>query len=324
MLTDESFSKNDLENSLSRKELSPLIDNEDANEQLPLRDIGSFLRKKSSIFSSKSPDGESTPSDEKLGSSVTGGKATKSSAEQANGSSAFPFPPVNGNRESSVIAINQGSIAKSKDAIAIGIEPPVGNINKVPYITVTAPSNEGEHQKLGGTPPHEAMYSRSSNLPSVAITSEYMGNRSFCGDEETIRLNINLCNDKISNVLIDIKSCDDKISLMIFLIYVFNTTFSWCEKKESRWKEELDSYIKEKDELKGELRHLQNRVEIDLLSQQVHEMSLQNQSYTEENGRLREELRSFRESFSTQMNQVSTQLAVPGRDNVFNSPSTHL
>lgn len=100
-----------------------------------------LLRKRSSTSSSKSPDGESTPSDEKLGSSVTGNKATKSSAEHTN---VFRFSPVNENRGSSVIAKDQGSSTKSKDATVIDIGPPDssddyqnrGNINKVPNITV--------------------------------------------------------------------------------------------------------------------------------------------------------------------------------------------
>ncbi|KAG8174016.1 hypothetical protein JTE90_024162 [Oedothorax gibbosus] len=107
-----SSSKSDLEDNLSREELSSLIDGEDANERLPLRDVRSFPRKKSSTFSSKSPDGESTPSDEKLGSSVTGNKATKNSAEHTD---VFRFSPVNENRESSVIAEDRGSSTKNKE-----------------------------------------------------------------------------------------------------------------------------------------------------------------------------------------------------------------
>ena len=119
MVIGGSSSKNDLENSLSREELSPLIDDEDANEQLPLKDIESFPRKKSSIFSSKSPDKKSTST------------------------SMFKFPSVSENHESSV-----------EGTTTIDIEPFDSlddyqnrrNINEVPNITVTMPSEE--HHEL--------------------------------------------------------------------------------------------------------------------------------------------------------------------------------
>ncbi|MGL9758633.1 MAG: ankyrin repeat domain-containing protein [Wolbachia sp.] len=131
-----SFSKNDLESSSSR-----MTEN--------------FLRKRSSTSSSKSPGKEDIPPDKRLRSSVTGNWATKNSAEHTG---VVRFSSVNENRGSSVIAKDQGSSTKSKDATVIDIGPPDssddyqnrGKINKVPNITVTAPSNKGEHYEPQG------------------------------------------------------------------------------------------------------------------------------------------------------------------------------
>lgn len=152
MVIGGSFSKNDLENSSSHEELSPLID--DKNEQLPLTE--NFLRKRSSTSSSKSPDGKGTPLDEKLGSSVTGSKATKNSAERklhTDGGTAFSFSP-NGNRESKdTTAIDielQDNYLKTSSNRASDLAGILNrsNTNEVPNIIVTMPSKE-HHEPQG-------------------------------------------------------------------------------------------------------------------------------------------------------------------------------
>lgn len=108
--------------------------------------------------------------------------------------------------------------------------------------------------------------------------------------------------------------------LMVYLIHCTNEELLKCKEKNSSLKEELNSCIREREQLENKLYSFQK---VDKISKQLLSVSSQLQDYKEENEILKEGLYSFRESCSTQMNSVFTQQVVPGRDNVFNSPSTN-
>lgn len=121
----------------------------DTSEQSPLQDIENFPLKQSSTFSSKSSDKESTPSDKKLGSSVTGNDATKSSAEHTDGGTAFSFSS-NGNRESKDATVVDVGLQDNHSSGLRHRSTSSPNRAKVQNITATVPSDKKERHESQG------------------------------------------------------------------------------------------------------------------------------------------------------------------------------